>query len=365
MVRALRILVAHQKRGPARRSAGCRPTATTRSAGNSKVNSLPTPSALSTVSAPPISTAFSRHSARPRPRPAWPEFSWSRPRLKRSKMRVAILRRDAGTGVRHGELDRRVRPDAIGNRRGADLHLAAGGELDGVADQVEQHLAQPGRIDQPVTAQQIIVARLQLQPLVARLRLQRLGDLLHQADHIDFVDLQAGAADLAAGDLQQAVQHREQRLAACPDALQPMRCSCSSSLSSSSEQMPMIEFIGVRTSWPSAASTRSRSRATVAASSCAAWLAADAASSRCRQTDLVGHIAADAGVAAVGQWLDAQPMHTVLAICRWLSSPGCCPAASAPPWPRRPHAAAPIQVPSATAGRRPRAADRDDSHAPP
>ena len=41
----------------------------TRSAGNSKVNSLPTPTALSTVSEPPISTAFSRHSARPSPRP--------------------------------------------------------------------------------------------------------------------------------------------------------------------------------------------------------------------------------------------------------------------------------------------------------
>ena len=69
------------------------------------------------------------------------------------------------------------RAGGVGDRRGTDLHMAVGGELDGVADQIEQHLAQPGRIDLPVTAQQIIVARLQLQPLVARLRLQRPGDL--------------------------------------------------------------------------------------------------------------------------------------------------------------------------------------------
>ena len=72
-----------------------------------------------------------------------------------------------------------------------------------------------------MTAQQILMARLQLKPLVARLRQKCVRHLLDQTDHVHLVRLQTGSADLAAGDLQKAVQHREQHLAACPDAFKP------------------------------------------------------------------------------------------------------------------------------------------------
>ena len=50
--------------------------------------------------------------------------------------------------------------------------MAVVGELNRVANKIEQHLAQPRRINQPMTAQQVVVAGFQFKTLVARLRLQ-------------------------------------------------------------------------------------------------------------------------------------------------------------------------------------------------
>ena len=130
-----------------------------------------------------------------------------------------VLAGNARAGVGHREADRRA-AIGIGDGGGANLHRAGGGELDGVARQVEQHLAQPGRIDHPVAMHRIVEAGPDLQPLVVRLRRQHAGHLVHQCRHIDLGGPQLGIAG-AAGDLQHAVQQRQQRLGTGLDPADP------------------------------------------------------------------------------------------------------------------------------------------------
>ena len=54
-----------------------------------------------------------------------------------SKILLLILRGDARAGVLDGDLEAAV------DRPGADLDRALVGELDGVADEVQQHLSEP------------------------------------------------------------------------------------------------------------------------------------------------------------------------------------------------------------------------------
>ena len=80
--------------------------------------------------------------------------------------------------------------------------------------------SRPG-IEQPLAAQQVVAADAQLQPLVARLRPQHVHDFLHQGGDLNRLAQQRAAAGLAAGHLQQAVQHAQQRPAAAMHAVQP------------------------------------------------------------------------------------------------------------------------------------------------
>ena len=85
---------------------------------------------------------------------------------------------DAGARVADGQAQQAVG----GVIAGGDGDAAAGGELDGVAQQVEQHLAQPRAVGVDEGRQVRVQAHLQRQPLVGRLRRhqrQRALDELH------------------------------------------------------------------------------------------------------------------------------------------------------------------------------------------
>ena len=108
-----------------------------------KVQPVPGP-ALSTHIVPPISSASSLLMARPSPVPpylrvvllsAWLNF-WN------SRLLPCFAQADAG--VAHRKVQQRAVLALFG--RHAQHHLAGFGELDGVAEQVEQDLAQPGDV---------------------------------------------------------------------------------------------------------------------------------------------------------------------------------------------------------------------------
>src|SRR5262249_47769837 len=113
-------------------------------AGSRTVNTEPLPGPLATVTSPPIMRASLRVMASPRPVPpyffavdasAW-ENSWN------NLASCSGVMADAGVGDR--EVDH-VTP--IADLARAQAHLAPLGELAGIAQQIEQNLPQPQRVD--------------------------------------------------------------------------------------------------------------------------------------------------------------------------------------------------------------------------
>ena len=119
---------------------------------------------------------------------------------------------DADPGV--GELE--VHDDVVAVDRGgshAEHDLPDLGELDGVADQVGQHLTQTARVTTHRGGDRVVEGRHQVQSLGLRGRDQEIHDVVDQGldAELDVLDLQLALLDL--GEVEDAVDDGHQRLA--------------------------------------------------------------------------------------------------------------------------------------------------------
>src|SRR6185436_12533888 len=104
---------------------------------------------------------------------------------------------DADAGVRDGDLEE----DAIVAELAVvdlDHHRALLGELDGVADQVEEHLAHPPFVADEHRWQAALVAHLEGEPLLVGTRRHRRRDLVDEAARLELGEDELEAAGLDA-----------------------------------------------------------------------------------------------------------------------------------------------------------------------
>ena len=99
-------------------------------------------------------------------------------------------------------------------------HLAPVGELDRVANQIEDHLLEPLAVDLDPLVQRRIEHRLELQPLGPRLRSHQGLDLGQQARQVDRMGRQLEPARLQLGQVQHIVEDGQQVLAGLARDLQ-------------------------------------------------------------------------------------------------------------------------------------------------
>jgi hypothetical protein len=115
--------------------------------------------------------------------------------------------------VAHDDAEAYRTPPALQAAHG-EAHLAFRGELDGVAQEIDQDLPQPAG----VAAQRRRYLRRdlhrELQALAARLRLEKTGDALEQVVKIEIDAIQLEPARLHTRQVEDVVDDREQRLAA-------------------------------------------------------------------------------------------------------------------------------------------------------
>ena len=116
-----------------------------------KWNVLPRPDSLSTQMRPPISSTSCGEMASPRPVPPYLRVVELSACANASKISSLLVGRDADAGVADGEVQRAPRRRLRLRSSTCDDDLALLGELDGVADQVDEDLPQPaGVADQRV-----------------------------------------------------------------------------------------------------------------------------------------------------------------------------------------------------------------------
>ena len=178
------------------------------------------PSVLSPVSRPFINSVNSRLIASPRPVPpnrremelsAWANF-WN--------SRSECSGRHADAGVFDLDADER----GIGRIGfGAHLDLAVFSELDRVADQIDQNLAQPERIavGQPLCRR--IDGADQVQALFRGTRAQQAGSGAYRVAQMKVGVFQLDLAGFQLGDIQDVVDHRSAGTGRTPGFRPPIR----------------------------------------------------------------------------------------------------------------------------------------------
>ena len=121
-----------------------------------------------------------------------------------------LVRGDADPGVadRHAQVGAVVRTGLGG---GAHDDLALLGELDGVGDQVGQHLRETRGVAREHLGHLGSAGDHQLQPPRARRGAEHAGDLLDDLADLEVQDLQLQAPGLDLGEVQDVVEHPEQR----------------------------------------------------------------------------------------------------------------------------------------------------------
>jgi hypothetical protein len=124
---------------------------------------------------------------------------------------VEFIGRNAGAAV----LDLELRHFALVFQ--AQHDAAAGGELDRVAEQVDQNLAQPARIGAHAGGKFAKLLVVEGDALVARLRFEHRNDFLDEAGEVERTCIQRQLAAFDAGDVQRALDQRQQMVAAAPD----------------------------------------------------------------------------------------------------------------------------------------------------
>ena len=120
-----------------------------------------------------------------------------------------LFRRDADAGVAHLEHDL-VRRRALLDH---DADAARFGELDGVAGEIEQHLAQPRRVAGYAFGHPFVDVGGDLEALGLGARTQKLDDLLDQRQQRERARLQFELAGFDLGEVQDLLDQRQQRVA--------------------------------------------------------------------------------------------------------------------------------------------------------
>jgi hypothetical protein len=190
---------------------------------------------------------------------------------------------DADPGVGHVEAQLRF-TGLVRAPRHPDDDLALLGELDRVADQVEQDLADPPGIARQPRGDRAVDAAAQLEPLLLRTLRQEGDALLDQLARVVFDPFDV---ELAGPILLKSRMSLMRSSSASPQPRMVSaysRCSKSRRDSSRSPVIPITPFMGVRISWLMLARNSDLALAAASAASCASsrWRDRAAASSfRC------------------------------------------------------------------------------------
>ena len=169
-----------------------------------QVKVAPCPGVLSRLISPPIASTRRFEIASPRPvppnrRPAPPSAC-----SNSSKMRACSLRRDADAGVADAE-----RQGAVRRRLDRDRDAAGFGELDGIADQVEQHLAQAGGVADDAVRGCVVDERGDFDALGMGARRQQLDHVLDQRAQRERLDVEIEPARLDLGKIEDVLDQAE------------------------------------------------------------------------------------------------------------------------------------------------------------
>ena len=199
---------------------------------------------------PPMSSTSCLEIARPRPVPPYLRVVEPSACAKGSKSCVersgAMPMPVSVTSNAH----QRRRVARAGRRDAATHDLALVGELDRVADQVDQHLAQPRGVAAHQRRDLGTDRRRQLEALRVRRsasRSQTPSTSLAQVE-VDALELELAGLDLR--EVEDVVDDRQQRLARAADRLGVLALlRRRARVSSRSSVMPITPFIGVRISW--------------------------------------------------------------------------------------------------------------------
>src|SRR5690606_13123227 len=119
---------------------------------------------------------------------------------------------DADTAVADGEDQMRL-AGAITAAADANCHMTFRGELEGVAEQVHQHLLEPCRVALNVPWYATFQADVEAQTLVQRLAGEQAEGIGDHVFEVELDLLQAELARLDAGVVEDVVDHRHQRAA--------------------------------------------------------------------------------------------------------------------------------------------------------
>ena len=135
-----------------------------------------------------------------------------------------------------------------GAERGGQRHLPGLGELDGVADEVEEDLAEPRRVAAE-RHRRHVVGEVELDALARGLRPEHRLEAREQVAKLEVGALDLARARLDLREVEDVVQDVHQRLARVVMTSTSSRCSRVSSVWASSPVRPSTPFIGVRISW--------------------------------------------------------------------------------------------------------------------
>ena len=186
-----------------------------------KAKVLPRPGSLSTVIVPPIRATSRAAMVRPRPVPPYFRVVEVSSCSKARKI-LLLVGRDADAGVAHREAQAHLLQRGFAGDFHAHDHLALFGELDGVADQVEQHLPQPaGVADQGVGHVRLHVAN-QLQPLLVGPHGQGPQGVAQSRPQGEVGRVQLQLAGLDLGEVEQVVDDAQQVVGRRLDRLQAL-----------------------------------------------------------------------------------------------------------------------------------------------
>ena len=133
---------------------------------------------------------------------------------------AALISVQAGTGV--FDLDAQLLPRA--DIAHLQSHHASVGELDGVANQIQQHLAQAIRINRNHLRQAWIALQLQPQRLGLGLRSEHRQGVLYEGGHVDSTRREDHLARLQLGEVQDIVDDGQQRRTRTLDPPDLKRC---------------------------------------------------------------------------------------------------------------------------------------------
>jgi hypothetical protein len=148
---------------------------------------------------------------------------------------------------------------------GAQGDAAFFGELDGVVEQVGQHLAHAQLVAAQAGRQGRVVVDVDVQALGARVRRQGRRQLVDQRQQVVVVLFEFDRAFFQLGGVEDLVEQAQQRAAGAADGIQVAALLGFSSPSSSTSVKPRIEFIGVRISWLMLATKLARAAAACSA----------------------------------------------------------------------------------------------------